>query len=348
MPTRIGPLRVGFVGAGANSRLHHIPKLKAIEGVETLGVANRSRASGERVAAEFGLPRVYDAWMDLIDDPDIDAVCIGTWPYMHAPVTLAALDAGKHVLCEARMAMNALEAHAMLDASRSHPELVAQLVPSPFTFKVDQTIQDLIADGYLGQVLSVNVRVAGRGFVDRTSPLTWRQDRDVSGFNTMTMGIWYEALLRWVGEATSVQARTRVQVPQRKDEHGALRAVSVPDHVDVLCEMACGATANMQFTAVQGLGPSGEVWLFGSEGTLALNADTLTLRGGRRGDREVQEIAIPPEKQDHWRVEEEFVASVRDGAPVVRTDFLTGVKYMEWTEAVIRSAQEGKAMHLPF
>ena len=76
-------IRVGVVGAGANTRLHHIPKLQAISGVEVVSVANRSRASSERVAQEFNIPQVYDHWWDLIATGDTDAIVIGTWPYMH-------------------------------------------------------------------------------------------------------------------------------------------------------------------------------------------------------------------------------------------------------------------------
>ena len=60
-------IRVGFVGAGANTKLRHIPGLKAIEGVELVSVANRSRESGQRVANTFDIPVVYDSWVDLID-----------------------------------------------------------------------------------------------------------------------------------------------------------------------------------------------------------------------------------------------------------------------------------------
>ena len=93
-------------------------------------------------------------------DPAIDAVCIGTWPYMHAQMTIAALDAGKHVLCEARMAMNAKEAHAMLAASRRNPSRIAQIVPAPMTLPVDRTVVDLIADGALGDIIAVDFRVS--------------------------------------------------------------------------------------------------------------------------------------------------------------------------------------------
>ena len=109
-------IRVGFVGAGANTRLHHLPKLRAQPGVELVAVANRSKESGERVAKEFGIARVHDDWREVVRAPDVDAVCIGTWPYTHCEMTLAALAAGKHVLCEARMAMNAAEGRQMLEA----------------------------------------------------------------------------------------------------------------------------------------------------------------------------------------------------------------------------------------
>ncbi|MBI3463364.1 MAG: Gfo/Idh/MocA family oxidoreductase, partial [Planctomycetes bacterium] len=98
------PIRIGIVGAGNNTRLRHIPGFRALEGVEIAGVVNRSPESTRRAADEHGIPRTYRNWQELIADPQIDAVCIGTWPYLHCPITLAALEAGKHVLTEARMA----------------------------------------------------------------------------------------------------------------------------------------------------------------------------------------------------------------------------------------------------
>src|SRR5215467_10404303 len=84
-------IRVGFIGAGANSRKFHVPNLKAQPGVELVAVANRSKESGERVAKEFGIGRVAGDWREIIAAKDIDAVCIGTWPYTHCEMTLAAM-----------------------------------------------------------------------------------------------------------------------------------------------------------------------------------------------------------------------------------------------------------------
>src|SRR5258706_13706132 len=171
------PIRVGFVGAGANTRKHHIPKLKAQPGVELVAVANRSRESGERVAKEFGVARVHDDWREVVTAPDVDAVCIGTWPYMHCELTLAALEAGKHVLCEARMAMNAAEGRRMLEASRKKPQLVAQLVPGPPTLELDPTVTRLVAEGYVGDVLTVELQATQQArFADIGEALHWRQN----------------------------------------------------------------------------------------------------------------------------------------------------------------------------
>ena len=72
------PIRIGIVGAGANTRRHHIPGFKALPGVEVVSVVNRSRESSERVAEEFDIPEVYDDWEELVEADDTDAICIGT------------------------------------------------------------------------------------------------------------------------------------------------------------------------------------------------------------------------------------------------------------------------------
>ena len=343
-------IRVGVVGAGGNTRLHHIPKLKKIEGVEIATVANRSRASSERVAQEFGIPRVHDHWQDLVNDPGIDAVVIGTWPYMHCPITLAALDAGKHVLTEARIAMNAAEARQMLAASRSRPHLVTQVVPGPATFPADPMVMHLLADGYIGELQSVDLHIPA-GFLNRDAPMHWRMDREYSGMNIMTMGIWYECLSRWVGPATAVMARTRVAVPFRMDkDSGERRAITVPDHVEVIADLPNGAIARMHWSSVAGFMPGPEIWLYGSEGTLRVEQRSrtdLAISGGRRGDKEMAPIAIPADKAYGWRVEEEFIGAIRGKEQVRRTPFADAVNYMDFTEAVQISSREGRRVYLP-
>src|SRR5512134_1433029 len=134
-------IRVGIIGAGGIVGSTHIPGLRRMPGVEIVAVANRSLESSRRAAAELKIPRAYADWQQLMAADDIDAVLIGTWPYMHRAITLAALERGRHVLCQARMANNAAEAHDMLAASRRHPNLVCQLVPSSSGYSVDRALR---------------------------------------------------------------------------------------------------------------------------------------------------------------------------------------------------------------
>ncbi len=337
-------IRVGVVGAGANTRDRHIPGLQAIEGVEIVAVCNRSMESGERVAKRFGIERVCTNWQDVVQAEDVDAVVIGTWPYMHRLLTVAALEADKHVMCEARMAMNASEAHCMYNALRSRPHLVAQIVPSPFSLRVDRTIQRLIREGWLGDVLVVDIH-AGGAFIDQDDTMHWRHNMDYSGLNVMTMGIWYEAMLRWVGEATSIIAQGKTFTPMRKDEQGRLTGVRIPDHIDIIADLACGGQAHIQVSNVTGFGEPPSATIYGSEGTLRFSGDVLM--GGQRGDSGLSEIDVPAHEAGGWRVEEEFISAIRGQEEITHTDFATGVKYMEFTEAVYRSRRSGKAVSLP-
>ncbi len=337
-------IRIGIVGAGGNTRSRHIPGLKAQKGVEIVSVCNRSPESTERVAREFSIPRTYRSWQDLVESSEIDAVVIGTWPYLHCPVTLAALDCNLHVLTEARMAMNAQEAHLMHEESLEHPNLVTQIVPAPFTLRVDRTVQKLLTEGYLGEIYAISLVANASVFADLNSLLHWRQDRDLSGLNVLTLGIWYESLHRWVGEATRVTAMTRVMVKTRNSTEGELRAISVPDHVDALAEMACGAQAHFQMSTVTGLARGPEVWIYGREATLLYDAGKDKLFGGKRGSQELQEVQVPPELAGGWRVEEEFINAIRGREAVKFTTFADGVKYMQFTEAVACSVAGGQTV----
>ena len=167
-------IRIGFVGAGENTRRRHIPGLKAIPGVQLVGVANRTPESTERVSIEFDIPRRFPNWQALVSDPAIDAVVVGTWPNLHCEVTCAALAAGKHVLCEARKARNLAEARQMQAAADAHPDRVAMLVPSPFGLAADLEMQQLLEYQFYGDLRELVVLGADDQYHDYSKALHWR------------------------------------------------------------------------------------------------------------------------------------------------------------------------------
>jgi predicted dehydrogenase len=339
-------IRVGIIGAGGIVGSTHIPGLRRMPGVEIVAVANRSLDSSRRAAAEFNIPRAFATGEELLKADGIDAVLIGTWPYMHKDLTLAALDSGRHVLCQARMANTAAEAHEMLAASRRHPNLVCQLVPSSSGYAIDIALRRLLADRVVGDILSVDVHRLERGFVERDGEFDWRHNPEFSGINTLNIGAIYELFLRWLGPGSHVVAKTRVHAATRRDERGATQKATIPDHVAVLYELANGAPVHMAFSESTGLSRGNDTWIFGTEGTIHVdNANTIFV--GRRGDRELAVYPNPPEGRFRHRVEEEFINAIRGLEQVTQNTFAIGVQYMEWTEAVHRSAASGRSVSLP-
>ena len=339
-------VRLGIIGAGENVRDVMIPAFRKIPECQLVAVANTSLASSQRVATQFNIPNPYPHWKALLDDKDIDAVCIGTWPYMHHTLTLASLEKGKHVLCQARMANNAQEAREMLAASLRHPDLVCQLVPTSGGFRVDNLLRKLLAEGYVGELLSVEIQRVGRGFADFAGELDWRHSQEFSGVNIMTVGATYESMMRWLGRGTRVMAMAKVHVPYRRGPNGQRTSVTLPDHADVLYELASGAQVHMRFSETTGLSNGNQTWIHGTEGTIHID-ERQTVHGGKRGEKQLSEIPNPPEGQAVARVEAEFIRAIRGLEPVTTNTFEIGVHYMEWTEAIHRSAMTGQAVHLP-
>ena len=345
-------LRVGLIGAGANTRLHHIPGFLAIDGVEVAAVCNRSQDSGQRVADEFAIPRVVTDPQELFADPAIDAICIGTWPYRHREYTVRALEAGKHVLCEARMAMDAAEARAMLVAAEARPQQVAMLVPAPFDLASWRTVRRVVAEGLLGELREVHVTWMHAGGL-RDTPLHWRERRELSGMNTMTLGILAEVVQRWLGPTERVAADAAVFVPERTDKDtGRAVPVEIPDSLGVLARMANGARASYRVSTVAAAPGENGISIHGTRGVLRWSAgDTLTLAAGEPGGDhgrfgEPRPLPSDPGTAGAWRVEADFIDAIREGRPVQLTSFEDGLAGMQFTEAVWRSWSEGRPVDL--
>lgn len=342
-------VRIGIVGAGANTRLRHIPGFRAIDGVEIVGLVNRTPQSGARVAQEFGIPKVFPDWQSLVRDPGVDAVMIGTWPYLHCEVACAALAAGKHVLTEARMAASAEEARRMQAASQAQPKCVAQIVPSPFGLECGGFVRKMLNDHYLGDLREVVVIGADDSFWDYSRPIHWRQETRWSGINVLSLGILHETAMRWVPPVERVFAQTSIFEPTRPDlELGQIVPVGVPDSVQVLTQHAGGTRGVYQFSGVVLHGPGKQIHLYGNRGTLKVEfGDSERVFVGHHSEKAMRPVEIPPELKGRWRVEEEFIGAIRGEETVKLTDFATGLRYMEFTEAVAISAERGLPISLP-
>jgi len=278
----------------------------------------------------------------------LQAVFIGTWPYTHAEMSVAALEAGKHVFCQARMARNLAEARQMLAAAERHPRQAAMLCNGmPNGAQGDALIRHMVRQGYLGELREVHVTSFTGAYADPQAPLHWRQNFDLQGYNTLSLGIKIEAIHRWAGFHRTVSAITRVFTPERRDPAtGAMVPVRIADSVAIAAEMENGAAASYHFSGVA-RGPAVDrIDLIGTRGWLSYDWGKDELTGATGEANEPQILRIPDELRRDWTAEGDFIEAIRTGAPV-EPSFADGVKYMEFTEAVYRSAQTGTALHLP-
>ena len=336
-------LRIGFIGAGGNVRLRHVPGFRALPEVEFAGVCNRSPESSARAAAEFGIERVFNTPADLLNATGIDAVCIGTWPYRHREYTVAALRAGKHVLCEARMAMDAAEGAEMLSAAREHPGLVAQLVPAPFDFRLGPTIMRLIREGTLGDITEASVQVLNPSGLDPAAPLQWRHRTDYSGHNIMMLGIYNEIVQRWLGDTRHLYALGRVTVTERHDpETGAVQNIEIPDTLHVVAELVSGPTVLYHVSNVAGGAPFSGILVHGTKASIRWSPHDTAVLVPNAG--EATPIEPDAATDRGWCVEADFVDSIRNGTPVRLTSFEDGLKYMRFTDACWQSWAEARAV----
>lgn len=337
-------LGIGFIGAGGIARLRHGPGLQAIEGVELVAVANRSQESGRAFANQFAVARVHSNWRALLDDDDVDAVFIGTWPYLHSKLSIAALDAGKHVFCQARLAMDAADARRMVAAKQAAGK-TTMVCPPPHGMRFAERIKSIVSNGELGQIFHLIVRDFTPAYCDPQTARHWRQSESLSGANTLTLGIVYEVLLTWFGiRAKWVQAGDATFFKDRPDGD-SLAPVERPDAVFVTAGLEHGGLASITLSGVAGGGqPGPQISAYGSNASLHWEAGPPNSEGGSltlsRGPA-WQPEQFEPDNEAGWRVERDFVEAVQGGNSP-EPSWELGLEYMQFVEAVERSARSGR------
>jgi predicted dehydrogenase len=338
-------IRIGFIGLGGIYRQRHMPGLQKIDGLEFTAVVNQSRESSERAAEEFGIATVCDSWEELVARDDIDAVCIGTWPYMHKPMSIAALEAGKHVFCQARMAMNYAEAQAMYDVAQ-RTGLVAMLCPVPFGLSIDKTMAKHIERDDLGDITLVRVNSMSGMFADPEAPMNWRKAHRLSGLNMHTLGMYIEVIHRWFGRTKSVSAQSSIVTPQRVDDTGERIDVEIPDQYLLNTITQSGVPVQYTVSTVAHHGVD-EIHIHGTKQTLYYDVHRDQLYSAAPGETMGTATVASGDEYNtrNWRVESDFINAIRTGSDYY-PNFEDGLRYMQVVQAAHDSAASGQAIEL--
>src|SRR5438874_2325851 len=327
-------LRIGFVGAGAIVRTRHFTGLQKRSDVEIVPVSNSTYESSEKFSRECVPEAVpMQNGPELVALPDRHDVWIGTPPYMHSAVTISALEAGKHVFCQARMANDRAEAEEMLAASRRFPKQVTMLCPPPYGLRGDLVVKKLIGENFLGQLHTIRLHSFHGNYLNPNAPAHWRQRIEISGLNVMTLGIYVEVLQRWFGDIDGVFARGKILYTDRQGFN-----VIIPDALSVLCHFANGAEGVLEFSGIHARPTGDRLEVYGSAGALVYDFTADVIKAGRVGDNGLEEMKVPKELAREWTVENDFLDAVKSGSGErPYPTFEDGLRYMRVVQAVADS-----------
>lgn len=192
-------IRLGLLAASRIAKSAIIDPLPDVDGVEVTAVAARDLGRARATADEWGATYAYGSYQELIDSDEVDAIYIGTPASSHREWSIAAINAGKHVLCEKPLASNAADAQLIADAAAAAPEVV---VMEAFHWRYHpcaQQIRDIIDSGALGQLQRMeSIFDIPVGAIPQTD-IRW--NLPLGGGATMDLGCYSIQWARWVASA---------------------------------------------------------------------------------------------------------------------------------------------------
>jgi predicted dehydrogenase len=299
--TKQKPIGIGVIGTGF-ARTTQLPAWAACEGARVAAVASGRRENAERVAREFGIPFVADDWRGVVEREDVQLVSVVTPPATHAEMVGAALAAGKAVLCEKPMAMNAEESARMRDEAGAAGLLA--LVDHELRFlPARRRMREMIRGGELGRVRHAKALFRADSRARAEGAWSWWSDERAGGGVLGAIGSHVVDALLWVlgARVSNVSASLATHVSERPDaSSGEARRVTTDDEAGMLLNFADGgvtegATCAVALSMVEAGEPEHTIEVFGSEGALKVTREGALFRArvGEGAWREVETGRAP-------------------------------------------------------
>jgi predicted dehydrogenase len=359
-------LRVGLVGAGGRwGPWAHVPALQGLPETELYAVCTAHADTAQAAADKYGVKHAYGDVKALGKDPHVEAALIAVRVPAHYALTKDALDAGKHVYCEWPLGANTKEAEDLAALARKkklHTMVGLQRRASPAYLYM----RELIAGGYVGEMLSVNLTLMNSGVLTRTSDRTWQRDVKL-GANpfTITFGHVFDAMCMVVGELAEVSAIVTTRVSQWFETDTKKHVdTSAPDNILLHGRLENGAVVSVN-VGVQPFHGSGHRFeIYGKEGTLMMvgggeagQEESRAIMGGKK-DAALKELPVPdrlkwvPEgvrkvgrAYDVGQMWVNFSKTIRGAAPV-GPDFDHAVKRHRSLDAIMKASETGQRQKL--
>jgi predicted dehydrogenase len=259
-------IKFGIVGCGAIGPTH-AGALRQMHDVELVAVADLKPDRAQAVADKFSVPKIYHDQQQLLNDPDIDVVCLCTPSGMHGDGAIAAMQAGKHVIVEKPMEISTAACDRMIDAQKKTGRLLSIISQHRFD-AASLLVKDMIQSGKLGRIILATADVKWYRTQKYYDEGDWRGTWALDGGGAvMNQGIHTLDLLQWfVGDVESISAHTRTAAHER---------IEVEDTAVASIAFKNGAIGTYVASTAVYDGLPVRIDVFGTEGSAILEGDRL-------------------------------------------------------------------------
>ena len=342
-------LNIGVIGCGKIAQVRHIPEYAANENCTLTAFFSPNAKRAEDMAAKYG-GKVYASAEELFADPEIDAVSICAANYAHAELSIKALEAGKHVLCEKPMAVTLEDCEAMLAAAEKAGKRL-MIGQNQRLAKAHLCAKELLEQGEIGKVVSFRSSF-GHGGPETWSISpgkdTWFFDKKRAAMGAMAdLGIHKTDLLRFLLGQDVVRTTARLCTLDKRGPNDEL--IGVDDNAFCIYEMSGGAFGTMTASWTYYGAEDNSTMLYGTEGIMRIYDDpahsiVVVKADGSRKFYDVEQIQTN-DNQTASGVIDEFVAAVSEERPSI-LDAADVINSMKAVFASIRSAEEGRTVEV--
>jgi len=289
---------VGVVGTSWWSDWWHVPYLRSHPRAKVRAVCGRNRARAEEVAAKHSIPRFFTDFREMIRSSEVEAIVVAVPDDLHYAVTMAALDAGLHVICEKPLAVTVRDARAMCEKAES----AGVTHMTYFTYRWMpwyRYVRELIQAGAIGRCYHCSIRYLGS--YGRGKTYAWRFDRARCCGVLGDLGSHMIDLSRWfVGDISGVSADLRTFVERDPPEGGRLEPAN--DAAVLVLRFAGGGHGTIQVSAVAQTAERNQeqhVVLHGEKGTIEVDV-TMTAGAEVRVAGQEGQFAVAPVPDRFW------------------------------------------------
>jgi len=343
-------IKVGIIGCGKIAQVRHLPEYAEHPEAQIAGLFDINRQRTRELADQYGA-KAYESYEALLADPDIQAVSVCAANFAHAEITIAALEAGKHVLCEKPMAITLSECEAMVAAAQKNGKFL-MIGHNQRLAKAHSTAKELIDQGLIGRIVTFRTTVTEGGpetwSVDPGKNV-WFFDKTKAAMGAMAdLGIHKTDLIHYLTGQRVIRTTARVVTLDKRDATGAL--IGVDDNSVCIYELSGGIMGTMTASWTHYGAEDNSTILYGTRGIMRIYDDPacaikVILNDGQELRYDVEAIQTNDNQTKSGVIDLWMESLVNNTAPEISGE--SALAAMRAVFASIESSEQGRTIEIP-